>query len=411
VVIENSRAPVVTQMVWYKTGAADEVQGQSGIAHFLEHLMFKGTPSVPPGEFSRIVARFGGRDNAFTSSDYTGYFQTVSRDRLADMMRIEADRMANLILADAQVLPERDVIVEERRQVVDQRPSSRLREQLMAALFVNHPYGRPVIGWEHEMQALTRQNALDWYGKWYAPNNAMLVVAGDVKADEVKTLAERYYGPIARKDVPERVRPQEPPAIAAKRVEFKDSRVRQPSWSRAFLAPSHNRDLPNVLDRGAIDALEIAAEILGGGPTSLLARALVHDKPLATGIGAAYDGSAFDLSSFWIFASPREGTSPAALESAIEETLRDILRAGIPAEEVARAKARTLDQAVFARDGVQGAPRAFGIAFTTGKDVDWVESWPARIAAVTFDQVNAALRAILSQEGHVTGLLLPKPGS
>jgi zinc protease len=411
VVIENSRAPVVTQMVWYKTGAADEVQGTSGIAHFLEHLMFKGTPSVPPGDFSRIVARFGGRDNAFTSHDYTAYFQTVASDRLEDMMRIEADRMANLVLADAQVLPERDVIVEERRQVVDQRPSSRLREQLMASLFVNHPYGRPIIGWEHEMQALTRQNALDWYGKWYAPNNAMLIVAGDVKAEQVKSLAERYYGPVARKAVPERVRPQEPPAIGAKRVELKDPRVRQPSWSRAWHAPSHNRDLPKVLDRDAVDALEIAAEILGGGPTSLLVRALVHDKPLASGIGAAFDGSAFDLSSFWIFASPRDGTSPAELETAIEATLRDILRDGLPAAEVERAKARTLDQAIFARDGVQAAPRAFGIAFTTGKDVAWVESWPARIAAVTPERVNAALRTILSQDGHTTGLLLPKPGS
>jgi zinc protease len=236
VVIENRRAPIVTQMVWYKAGAADEVQGKSGIAHFLEHLMFKGTPDVPPGEFSRIVARVGGRDNAFTSWDYTGYFQNVARDRLETVMRIEADRMANLTLSDAEVLPERDVIVEERRQVVDQRPGSRLREQTMATLFLNHPYGRPIIGWEHEIKGLTRRDALDWYGRWYAPNNAMLVVAGDVSAAEVRVLAERFYGPIPRKAVPQRVRAQEPPAIAARRAP-------RPAFSRA--APPSRRAGPD----------------------------------------------------------------------------------------------------------------------------------------------------------------------
>jgi zinc protease len=411
VVIENRRAPIVTQMVWYKAGAADEVQGVSGIAHFLEHLMFKGTTNLAPGEFNRIVARFGGRDNAFTGHDYTAYFQSVSRDRLDAMMRIEADRMANLTLAEREVLSERDVILEERRQVVDQRPSSRMREQMAAALFANHPYGRPIIGWEHEIMALSRRDALDWYARWYAPNNAMLIVSGDVSAEEVRALAERHYGPIARKAVPERVRPQEPPSVAARRVELKDTRVRQPSWSRAWLAPSHNRALPGVLGAEAADALDLAAEIIGGGPTSPLARALVHDHPLASGAAAAYDSSNLDLSSFWVFASPREGTDLRALETAIEETLMRILRDGVSDDDVARAKRRTLDQAVFARDGIATAPRAFGTAFATGKDVAWVETWPQRIAAITTEQVNAALRAVLGQDGHVTGTLLPRPGT
>jgi zinc protease len=411
VVIENRRAPIVTQMVWYKAGAADETQGVSGIAHFLEHLMFKGTTNLAPGEFNRIVARYGGRDNAFTGHDYTAYFQTVSRDRLEAMMRIEADRMANLTLAEPEVLSERDVILEERRQVVDQRPAARMREQMSASLFANHPYGRPIIGWEHEIKTLSRRDALDWYARWYAPNNAMLIVSGDVSVDEVRILAERHYGPVARKAVPERVRPQEPPAVTARRVELRDPRVRQPSWSRAWLAPSHSRELPGVLGADMADALDLAAEIVGGGPTSVLARALVHDRPLAANAAAAYDSANLDLSTFWVFASPRDGTDLRALETAIEETLARILRDGVSAEEVERAKRRSLDQAVFARDGVASAPRAFGTAFATGKDVAWVETWPQRIAALTVDQVNAALRAILSQEGHVTGNLLPRPGT
>ncbi len=410
VVIENHRAPIVTQMVWYKAGAADETQGKSGIAHFLEHLMFKGTPSVPPGEFSRTVARVGGRDNAFTSWDYTGYFQNVARDRLETVMRIEADRMANLTLSDAEVNPERDVIIEERRQVVDQRPGSRLREQTMATLFLNHPYGRPVIGWEHEMQGLTRQDALDWYGRWYAPNNAMLIVAGDVLLDEVRALAERHYGPVPRKAVPVRVRAQEPPALTARRVELRDPRVRQPSWSRAWLAPSQSRGL-GALGPDTVDALDVAAELLGGGPTSRLSRALVHDQSLATGAGASYDSSAIDLESFWVYASPRPGVEVPALEAAVEKLLRETLAAGFTDEEVARAKARMADAAVFARDSLQSGARAFGMAFATGRDVAYVEAWPQRLAAVTTAQVNAALRAVLDPDAHVTSILLPKPGS
>ena len=239
VVISNHRSPIVTHMVWYRTGAADEAWGKSGIAHFLEHLMFRGTHEMPPGEFSKTVARNGGRDNAFTSYDYTGYFQNVARDRLELVMKLEADRMVNLVLTDEIVNPERDVILEERRQVVENRPGSLLREQMGAAMYLNHPYGRPVIGWEHEIRGLTREDAISWYRTYYAPNNAILVVAGDITAADLKPLAERYYGPIAARPVPERVRPQEPPPRAARRVELKDPRVAQPSVTRNYLAPSY----------------------------------------------------------------------------------------------------------------------------------------------------------------------------
>ncbi|MEX0759764.1 MAG: pitrilysin family protein, partial [Tistlia sp.] len=220
VVVANSRAPVVTQMIWYKVGSADEPRGKSGIAHFLEHLMFKGTDSRAPGEFSDIVARHGGRENAFTSYDYTGYYQTVARDRLALMMELEADRMANLALTDAVVLPEREVILEERRQRIDNTPASQLQEMARGSLWLHHPYGTPIIGWESEMSALDTQDALDFYESWYAPNNAVLIVAGDVDPEAVRALAEEHYGPIPRKEVPPRRRVEEPHHWAGARVEL-----------------------------------------------------------------------------------------------------------------------------------------------------------------------------------------------
>ena len=403
VVVTNRRAPIVTHMVWYRTGAADEEPGRSGIAHFLEHLMFKGTQSIAPGEFSRIVARNGGQDNAFTTHDYTGYFQNVARDRLDVVMRIEADRMANLALNEPDVLSERDVILEERRQTTDSRPPARLREQIYAALYLNHPYGRPVIGWLHEMRTLTRQDAIDWYRRWYAPNNAVLVVAGDISAAELRPLAERYYGAIPARPVPQRARPQEPPPQTARRVELRDERVQQPSFSRVWLAPSYHSAL-----REHAFALEVLADILGGGQTARLPRALVEERNLAVNAGAYYDPDAVDQTSFGISASPRPGVDIAALEAAIDEEIAKVISDGVSPDEVARAIQRMQDGAVFGRDSLQTAARVFGQVLTTGGTVDDVEQWPDRIAAVTAEQVNAAARAVLRPEGAVTGLLLPR---
>jgi zinc protease len=198
VVVANRRAPIVTHMLWYKVGAADEPPGKSGIAHFLEHLMFKGTDTLGPGEFSDIIARNGGQENAFTSYDYTGYFQTVAKDRLDIIMKYEADRMTNLTLSDEVVLPERDVVLEERRSRIDREPGAQLGEALRAVLFLHHPYGVPVIGWEEEIRGLTSADAIDFYRRWYAPNNAVLIVAGDVDAEEVRALAETHTGSFPR---------------------------------------------------------------------------------------------------------------------------------------------------------------------------------------------------------------------
>jgi zinc protease len=404
VVLTNRRAPIVTQMVWYKIGAADEQPGKSGIAHFLEHLMFKGTKEIPPQEFSKIVARNGGRDNAFTSSDYTGYFQNVARDRIDIVMKIEADRMTNLQLTDAEVNPERDVILEERRSRTDNNPRARLREQMEATLYLNHPYGRPVIGWEHEMRGLTTEDALAWYRRYYAPNNAILILAGDISVDEARPLAEKYYGPIAARTIPPRVRPQEPPPQAARRVTLKDARVRQPSFSRSYLAPSYSSE-----GREHAYALEVLSDILGGSSQSRLYRSMVIDQNIATSAGAGYGPGSLDMTSFYFSASPRQGVDIATIEAAIDAEIARVVTEGVTVDEVERAKARMQAEAAYARDGVQGGANAIGQALTTGQTIDDVESWPKRIAAVTREQVMAAARFVLREERSVTGLLLPKP--
>ena len=402
VVVENRRAPIVTHMVWYRAGAADEPPGKSGIAHFLEHLMFKGTERLAPGEFSRVVARQGGRDNAFTSWDYTGYVQTIARDRLGLVMEMEADRMVNLRLAEDVVATERDVILEERRQVVENVPGARLREQMNAAMFLNHPYGRPIIGWAHEIRALTRADALDWYKTWYAPNNAVLIVAGDVSAPEVRALAETHYGPIPARAVPVRSRLAEPEPQAARRVVLKDERVRQPSLTRAYLAPSAQRG-----DTVHAYPLEVLASVIGA-QSGRIYRALVMDRQLAVSAGAGYGSDAFDLTTFSFYASPRPGIDIQVLETALDEEIAALLRDGVDAADVARAQSSLRDGAILARDPLGAAPRSIGNELMTGKSIEEGEAWPARIAAVTVAEVNAAARAVLQERRSVTGLLLPE---
>ena len=406
VVIPNRRAPIVQHMVWYKVGAADEPVGKSGIAHFLEHLLFKGTERIAPGRFSEIVAENGGQENAFTSSDYTGYYQTVARDRLEIVMDLEADRMTNLRLTDELVLPERDVVLEERRGRIDNEPGSKLREMMNAALYLNHPYRYPVIGWEHEIRALTTRDALDFYERWYAPNNAILIVAGDITAEEVRPLAEKYYGAIPARAVPERRRVSEPEQHAPRRVRLESERVRQPSVSISYLAPSHNR--------GAVEhayPLLVLDEILGGGATSRLYRSLVVEQGIAAAAGSSYRGDSLDLGSFSFYVSPRPGQAIEAAEAALRAQLEKLLDEGVTEDEVAAAKKRLRAGAVYARDSLGAAPNVFGRALTTGRSVEDVESWPDRIAKVTAGRVNAAARAVIVEKRSVTGELLPEPTS
>jgi zinc protease len=406
VVVANRRAPIVTHMLWYKVGAADEPPGKSGIAHFLEHLMFKGTDTLGPGEFSDIIARNGGQENAFTSYDYTGYFQTVAKDRLDIIMKYEADRMTNLTLSDEVVLPERDVVLEERRSRIDREPGAQLGEALRAVLFLHHPYGVPVIGWEEEIRGLTSADAIDFYRRWYAPNNAVLIVAGDVDAEEVRALAETHYGVIPAREVPERLRPQEPRQNAARRVILENARVRQPSVTISYLAPSYHAGASDDAE-----ALQVLDEILGSGSTSRLYSALVVEQAVAASAGSAYSASALDLSSFTLFGSPRPDVPVEEVEAALRAELARLLEEGVSAEEVATAKRRMLADAVYARDSLGSGPRVFGRALTTGTTVAEVESWPERIEAVTVEQVNEAAKAVFDERRSATGLLLPKPTS
>lgn len=402
VVIPYRRAPVVSHMVFYRVGAADEPPGKSGIAHFFEHLMFKGTDEIAPGDFSKIVARHGGRDNAFTSWDYTGYFQNVPREQLELVMRMEADRMRDLVLTDEVVLPERDVVLEERRQTLENNPISQLGEQMRAALYQNHPYGIPIIGWEHEIAALSTADALAFYRDHYMPNNAILLVAGDISAAELRPLAEKYYGAIPAGDPPPRTRPREPEHQGARLVTVRDPRVGQPRWLRDYLAPSYSV--------GATEhayALQVLAELLGGGSTSRLYRSLVVERPLATAAGASYDALSVDHAEFRLFAAPREGHDVDDVGGAIKAEVARLLAEGVTDEEVEKAKERLQAAAIYARDSLTTGPRILGIALASEREIADVEDWPERIAAVTRADVEAAARHVFDDRRSVTGLLLP----
>lgn len=402
VVATNRRIPAVTHMVWYKVGAADEVSGQYGVAHFLEHLMFKGTDKVAPGEFSRRVAEHGGEDNAFTSYDFTAYFQTVARDRLEMVMAMEADRMTGLKLTDELVKPEAAVVWEERRQRSENTPEARYSEQLRASAYVHHPYGRPVIGWPADIKAFTREAAEAFYKTWYAPNNAILVVSGDVSLAEVLPLAEKYYGVIPAKPLPPRVRPAEPPTAVERRVILRDAEARDPSLDKAWHAPSYGADP----DR-RVYALLVLAEIMGGGDTARLHRALVADQKLATETYFAYSPGALDSAMLYAGASPLPGVDMTTLEQALDGQIAKVLAEGVTAEELATAKRRMLARAAYALDGLAGPARALGMALTTGRSADEVEAWPARIDAVTAEEVRAAAGAVFKGGGHVVGQLTP----
>lgn len=406
VVIENHRAPIVTQMVWYKVGSADEPRGKTGIAHFLEHLMFKGTKETPPGVFSRIIAQNGGRENAFTTADYTAFFQNVAADRLELVMKLESERMTGLVLNDAVVLPERDVIIEERHTRIDNNPAALLNEQLNTALYLHHPYRNPVIGWEQEMRGLTTDDALAFYRTWYAPDNAVLVVGGDVTVDQVRALAEKYYGPLAAHPVPERHRVGEPAKVAAARLVMKSARVGEPSWSRNYLAPSYTAG-----DKQYAYALQVLAEVLGGGPTARLYRTLVLDKGVALDAGAFYSPGSLDLTIFGFYATPKKDVPIGDLEDAYSAVIKSVLADGVSAEDVERAKKRMRAQAVYARDSLDGPARIVGAALANGRALDDVETWPQHIGAVTVDEVNAAARLVIHEDTAVTGVLLPEPTS
>lgn len=411
VVIEDNRAPVVVQMVWYRTGSADEPRGKSGIAHYLEHLMFKGTDDVASGEFSKIVTRQGGTDNAFTSWDYTAYFQRVAADRLDLMMQMEADRMRDLRLPEDEVATELSVILEERNQRTESSPGAILGEQMRAAQYLNHPYGIPIIGWRHEMEGLTRQDALDFYARHYAPNNAILVVAGDTSPDEVRRLAELHYGPLEPSaTVTPRSRPQEPPQLSPRRLTLEDARVSEPYVSRTYLAPERDPG-----DQKKAAALVYLAELLGGnGTTSVMARALQFDRLVAVYTSAFYDGSGVDDGTFGLVVVPLPTVSLADAEAALDQVLADFIANGPDQAAFDRIKTQIRAADIYARDDAEGLARRYGEALATGLTIADVEAWPQVLADVTPEDVVAAAREVLDPRRSVTGWLMreaPKEGT
>ncbi|WP_084860909.1 M16 family metallopeptidase [Salibaculum halophilum] len=404
VVIEDHRAPVAVHMLWYRAGSADEPPASSGIAHFLEHLMFKGTETMEPGEFGDIVAAQGGSDNAFTSYDYTAYFQRVAADRLSLMMRLEADRMTNLAVTEEDITTERGVILEERNQRVENSPNALAREQMRAAQYLNHGYGVPIIGWKHEMEQLGMQDALDFYDLYYSPNNAVLVVAGDVEPDEVVALARENYGTIPREpDLPERARPQEPPQSAARRLVFEDPRVSQPYLTRSYLAPER--------DSGAQDkaaALTYLAELLGGSSfNSTLAVALQFDSQTAVYTSAYYSGRSLDDTTFGLTVVPEPGVTLQEAEDAMDAAIAEFLDTGIDADRLERLRTQLRASQIYARDNVQGLARRYGAALTQGLTVADVQAWPEVLQSVTEEDIMAAAREVLSRDRSVTGWVVP----
>ena len=402
VVVEDHRAPVVQHMVWYRAGSADEPVGSSGVAHFLEHLLFKATDTMEAGELSATVAANGGNDNAFTSYDYTAYFQRIAADRLELMMQMEADRMVNIRLTERDITTERDVILEERNQRTENNPRALFGEQLNAVQYLNHRYGVPIIGWRHEMETLDMDDALGFYETYYAPNNAILVVSGDVYPDDVRALAEKYYGVIpANPDLPERFRATEPPQTAARRVAFRDPRVAQEYVSRSYLAPER--------DSGAQEkaaALRILEEILGGGTTSYLVQKLQFEKQVAIYTGAFYSGVSLDNTTFDVVVVPTPGTTLQEAEDALDQALVEFINDGVDAEQLARIKMQLRAAQVYARDNVEGIANRYGRALTSGLTVKDVQAWPDILQAVTEEDIIEAARAVLRPETSVTGWLM-----
>ncbi|MEG9861694.1 MAG: pitrilysin family protein [Parvularculales bacterium] len=404
IVIPDHRAPVVTHMIWYRVGAADEPSGQSGVAHFLEHLMFKGTEKTPQWEFSKTVARQGGQDNAFTGQDFTAYFQLIARDRLPLVMDLEADRMTNINPTERDVTTERDVVLEERRGQLTDRPLTLLGAKMQAALYGDHPYGIPVIGFTEETAALTRDDVLSFYEIFYAPNNAALVIAGDVTVDEVRALAMRYYGPIpAHKGIPLRERGDIAELSKPVHIVHRDRRVKQPSLQRIYLADSYNSaGLPQAT------AIDMLVDILGGGTTARLYQALVVDKELAVDAGAWSVTEVEDRGRIGFYATPREGISLERLETALDEEINRLRTEGVRQEEVERAQRRIVAQQVYARDNQQDRAHTYGIAWATGTSPEEMMRWPEVARTITADKVTEAARRYFNPQQAVTGWLMPE---
>jgi zinc protease len=405
VVIPDHRAPVVQHMVWYKVGSSDEVAGKSGIAHFLEHLMFKGTEKIGPGQFSKTIARNGGQDNAFTGNDSTTYFQSVAKDRLPLVMQMESDRMANLRLLEQDVLTERNVILEERRSRIENDPGARLDEQMRATLYQNHPYRTPVIGWFHEMAKLSRDDAFTFYHRYYAPNNAILVVAGDVEPEEVLKLAKDTYGTLkANPETLRAARPTEPPAVAGRRLTMVDERAGQATIVRHYIGPCYAKAMPREAE-----ALELLMKVLAGGSTSRMYRSLVVEQKMASSIEGSFSGEALDSGRIALYGVAADGVKLADLEAGMDKVIADVVANGVTAKELDIARNQFIASYVYESDGIGALARRYGWGLVNGQSIADIEDWPNRLKQVTADDVKMVATKYLNIKGSVTGWLEPTP--
>ncbi len=405
VVIEDHRAPAVSQLLWYRAGGSDGPPGKSGIAHFVEHLMFEGTENVPPGEFRRTVQELGGSDNAFTSLDYTAYVQRIASDRLDRVMELEADRMRGLVMTDEAIETERMIVLEERSERTDSNPGSLFREQRSAALYLNHPYSIPVIGWRHEIENLSREDIFNFYRRFYAPNNATLIIAGDVQPEEALRLAKEHYGPIAAEpQLQVRARPEEPPHLAARRLVFKDERVAQPYMIRTYLAQERDPG-----DQRTAAALVMLESILSGdGINSYLKRRLEVEDKVSIYSDAFYTATSLDTTSFGMVVLPAEDVSLQETETALDEALAGFFEEGIDEEQLARLKKSARAAWIYEQDNVRDVAFRYGRALTAGLTIDDIAEWPDILQSVTPEEIMAAAAEVFKIEWSVTGWLMSK---
>jgi zinc protease len=400
-VVPDHRAPVVTQMLWFKVGGVDDPPGISGLAHFFEHMMFRGTKAVPGEGFAQTVARNGGVDNAETTHDSTVFYEQIAKDRLNIAMQLEADRMVNLDLSDANVATERNVVAEERRMRVDNDPQSLLGEQMAAALHTTHPYGRPVVGWMEEIQHIDKVAARDFYKHHYAPNNCILVLAGDISPDEARKMAQAAYGKIPARELSPRWEFAQPPRMGETRMTVVRSDAKLPIFSRAYRVKSYTEGRP-----GEAEGLEVFAQLVGGDVNATLYRKLVVEKKIAIDAGASYQGLARDSGEFDLYGVPRPGVSLETLERAIDAVVADFIKKPIDPAALARAKTQLVASATYRRDSQYAMASAYGQALVIGLTTDDVEEWPVRIRAVSADAVRRAA-ASLNKRDAVSAYLKP----
>jgi len=400
-VIPDHRAPVVTQMLWFKVGAVDDPPGISGLAHFFEHMMFRGTKEVPGDLYAQTVAKNGGEENAFTTHDYTAFYEQIAVDRLKLAMDLEADRLANLDLSDNNVTTERDVVLEERRMRVDNNPQALTNEQMDAALHLSHPYGRPVLGWPEEVRHIDKMSAQDFYKHHYAPNNAILIIAGDVTPDQIRVMAQASYGKVQARALQPRAEFAEPPRLTETRLTVVRPDVQVPLFLRSYRVPSYAQAAP-----GQAESFETLAQIMGGDQTAMLYRVLVEEKKLATDTGCSYDGYVRDAGQFSFYAVPRPGVSLETLEKALDQVIQGFTAAQARPSDLVRGKTQLMASVTYRRDSQFSLASAYGQALMIGLTVDDVNEWPTRICAVSAANVQKAAQGLLKRNA-VTAHLEP----